>query len=201
MPYRVARVAGDPRRLVLHPERGAPTTLLIGLGAASATAVVALASAAFAGWVGTEAYVTRIELSRNEREGRLEIRSRAVGGVKETMIALEELRDVIVERNDAGMLRLVLRMHTDERVALTPYFAGENAVETIASSVRDLLALAPQAALPILRPSSPLTSSARSASKPPMGSSSMKICGTVRRPVVCTSQARAAGSPVTSTSS
>ena len=93
MPYRVARVAGDSRRLVIHPVRGAGTHLLIGLGVASAAVggvlamanpaagiAIALASTAFSGWIGREAFVSRVELVRDEREGRIAIRWFGVGG-------------------------------------------------------------------------------------------------------------------------
>ena len=137
MPYRVARVSGDPRRLVIHPERGAGAPLLVGLGVAStavggtlammnplAGIVVAGAAALFAGWVGTEAVITRVELVRDEREGRIELRWFGIGRKRELFISLDDPRDVVVETSSAGTERLVLRLNSEERVPLTPFSSG-----------------------------------------------------------------------------
>lgn len=138
-PYRAVRAPGDARRLVIHPERGAGTRLLIGLGMASAALggvmvtvspiagiAVALASTAFSGWLGTEAWVTRVELLRDEREGRLQVKWRALGDDREVFIALDDVLDVVLEINEARMVRFVLRLKTGQRVPLTPFSAGES---------------------------------------------------------------------------
>lgn len=152
MAYRVARVPGDSRRLVLHPVRGPGTYLIVGLGvaataiggllalqAAIAGGVVALASSVFGGWIGTEAFVTRVELERDEREGRLVVRWVAVGKGRELFIALEDLRDVVVEGTRAGLTRLALRLHTGERIGLTPYSSAATAQDENAAQVNAFL--------------------------------------------------------------
>lgn len=105
MPYRVARVPGDSRRLVLHPERGLGTKLLIGLGAASATVgvvlatqhpaagvVVALASSAFGPTEGAMRVV--VELATGERVGLTPYQASEAG--------LDELRRSVAELLASG---------------------------------------------------------------------------------------------------
>ena len=142
MPYRIARVPGDSRCIVLHPERSAGTKLLLGLGGActsvgvalalahpAAGIVLALASAGFSGWIGTEAFLTRVEVVRDEREGRVVVRASGVGGRREAFVAIDDVRDVIVETGRSGTERLVFRLNSGERIPLTPYSVSGGSAE------------------------------------------------------------------------
>ena len=120
----------------------AATSMGIVLATLEPTAIVfAAASGIFSGWLGSEMLVTRVEMLRDEREGRLVIQWMGVGSRRELVVPIDDLLEVVLERSRARSVRVTIVLAKGERIALTPYQMEESGAEEVRKSVSALLAI------------------------------------------------------------